>query len=125
MATLLPENVPPPHPFDTIAVDIENRYERIVNVVRERKRTLLTQLSEFREEYDTLLSNRDKTEQELKSTKEYIERIKENDLKTMQQEFLSKIEDKIRKLRISTANFPSNLYVRVENWRINSVHGVS
>ena len=73
MATLLPENVPPPHPFDAIAVDIENRYERIVNVVRERKRTLLTQLSEFREEYDTLLSNRDKSEQELKYTKEYIE----------------------------------------------------
>ena len=105
MATLLPENVPPPHPFDAIAVDIENRYERIVNVVRERKRTLLTQLSEFREEYDTLLSNRDKTEQELKSTKEHIERIKENDLKTMQQEFLSKIEEKIRKLRISTADY--------------------
>ena len=105
MATLLPDNVPPPHPFDAIAVDIENRYERIVNVVRERKRTLLTQLSEFREEYDTLLSNRDKTEQELKSTKEHIERIKENDLKTMQQDFLSKIEEKIRKLRISTADY--------------------
>ena len=105
MATLLPDNVPPPHPFDTIAVDVENRYERIVNVVRERKRTLLTQLSEFREEYDTLLSNRDKTEQELKSIKEHIETIKENDLKTMQQEFLSKIEEKIRKLRISTANY--------------------
>ena len=106
MATLLPDNVPPPpHPFDAIAVDIENRYERIVNVVRERKRTLLTQLSEFREEYDTLLSNRDKTEQELKSTKEHIERIKENDLKTMQQEFLSKIEEKTRKLRISTADY--------------------
>ena len=105
MATLLPENVPPPHPFDAIAVDIENRYERIVNVVRERKRTLLTQLTEFREEYDTLLSNRDKTEQELNYTKEQIEKIKENDLKTMQQEFLSKIEDKIRKLRISTADY--------------------
>ena len=102
---LLPDNVPPPHPFDAIAFDIENRYERIMNVVRERKRTLLTQLSEFREEYDTLLSNRDKTEQELKYTKEPIETIKENDLKTMQQEFLSKIEDKIRKLRISTANY--------------------
>ena len=105
MATLLPDNVPPAHPLNAIAVDIENRYERIVNVVRERKRTLLTQLSEFREEYDTLLSNRDKTEQELKSTKEYIETIKENDLKTMQQEFLSKIEEKIRKLRISTADY--------------------
>ena len=105
MATLLPDNVPPPHPFDSIAVYIENRYERIVKVVRERKRTLLTQLSEFREEYDTLLSNRDKSEQELKSTKEHIERIKENDLKKMQQEFLSKIEEKIRKLRISAANY--------------------
>ena len=105
MATLLPENAPPPHPFDAIAVDIENRYERIVNVVRERKRTLLTQLSEFREEYDTLLSNRDKTEQELKSTKEHIERIKDNDLKKAQQVILDKFEPKLRKLRISTANF--------------------
>ena len=105
MATLLPEKVLPLHPFDAIAVDIENRYERIVNVVRERKRTLLTQLTEFREEYDTLLSNRDKSEQELKSTKEYIERIKENDLKTMQEKFLSEIEENIRKLEISTANY--------------------
>ena len=105
MATLLPGNVPSPHPFDSIAVDIENRYERIVNVVRERKRTLLTQLTEFREEYDTLLSNRDKTEQELKSTKEYIERIKENDLKKMQEKFLSEIEENIRKLKLSTADY--------------------
>ena len=105
MATLLPENVPPPHSFDAIAVDIENRYERIVNVVRERKRTLLTQLSEFRKEYDTLLSNRDKTEQELKSTKEYIERIRENDLRKMQEKFLLEIEKKMRNLVISTANY--------------------
>ena len=105
MATLLPEKVYLPHPFDAIAVDIENRYERIVNVVRERKRTLLTQLSEFREEYDTLLSNRDKTEQELKSTKEHIQRIKENDLKKMQEKFLSEIEENIRTLKMSTANY--------------------
>ena len=104
MATLLPGNVPPPHPFDSIAFDIENRYDRIVNVVRERKRTLLTQLSEFREEYDTLLSNRDKTEQELKSTEEHIERIKENDLKKMQEKLLLEIEDNIQKLKLSTAD---------------------
>ena len=105
MATLLPENVPPPHPFDAIAFDIENRYERIVNVVRERKRTLLTRLAEFRQEYDSLLSNRDKTERELESTKKHIEKIKENDLKTMQQKFLGEIEEKIQKLRISTTNY--------------------
>ena len=105
MATLLPENVPPPHPFDAIAFDIENRYERIVNVVRERKRTLLTRLAEFRQEYDSLLSNRDKTERELESMKKHIEIVKENDLKTMQQEFIGKIEEKIQKLRISTANY--------------------
>ena len=105
MATLLPKNVPPLHLFDAIAVDIENRYERIVNVVRERKRTLLTRLAEFRQEYDALLSNRDKTERELESTKENIENIKENYLKRMQQEFLCKIEEKIQKLRISTANY--------------------
>ena len=105
MATLIYENVPPPHPFDAIAVDIENRYERIVNVVRERKRTLLTQLSEFREEYDTLLFNRDKAKQNLKSTKGNIETIKEIDLKKMQQEFLNKIEEKIRNLHTSAANY--------------------
>ena len=103
MATLLPDKVPPPHPFDTIAFDIENRYERIVNIVRERKRTLLTQLTEFREEYDTLLSNKNKTEQELKNTKEYIEKIKENDLKKMQENFLLEIEANIRKL--TTSNY--------------------
>ena len=94
-----------PHPCDEIAVLIEQRFERILNTVKARKLTLLAELNEYRLEYDTLVINRNRVEQELQNTKRQIEIIKENCLQIMKEEMLSNIQNNINRLQQSTDDF--------------------
>ncbi|KAI6658461.1 hypothetical protein LOD99_15261 [Oopsacas minuta] len=99
------DNIQTPDPFDEVTKKIEDAFDKLVQLVHSRKISLLTKLSDYRIEFDNLVASRIQTEKELHSMKQQIENVTANELKSMQDKFLSEIEEKLHKLTLSTTSF--------------------
>ena len=104
MATRLPDSETP-HPFDTIAQQIEEMTSNVISLALNRKHCLLVELSDHRFHYDNLVANKLQTEKELLYLKQHTENLTANELKEMQDEILSAIENKLSKLTFSVNSF--------------------
>ncbi|KAI6658455.1 52 kDa repressor of the inhibitor of the protein kinase-like [Oopsacas minuta] len=99
------DNIQTPDQFDEVTKQIEDAFDKLVQLIHSRKISLLTKLSDYRIEFDNLVASRIQTEKELHSMKQQIENVTANELKSMQDKFLSEIEEKLHKLTLSTTSF--------------------
>ena len=96
---------PTHHPCDEIYVLIEERFQEILSQVNTRKLTLLAQLSVYRQEYDAQVATKNRIEQELYSTMQQMETVRDNDFVKILSEFVSSNQQHVERLQEYIANF--------------------
>ena len=90
-----------PQPVDPIEVHINHFFDRVVACVNQRRMTILAVANERRLEMAARKPHRAQKEQELIKAKEGVERkIKDNELRDLQERMLAGIEAKLTELRL-------------------------
>ncbi|KAI6658449.1 PEP-CTERM domain protein [Oopsacas minuta] len=97
MASIIDENQNC-HPLDKVAKQIEGAFDKLVQLVLSRKISLLTELNDYRNEYDKFTADMLQTEKNL-------EVMKQKTADTLQTINISEIEEKLHKLTLSTTSF--------------------
>ena len=98
MATQFPE---PAQPINTIEEEINQFFDRIVVCVDYRRRALIAEANEKKEEKREKLKRKEHSEQQLIALKADTERnLKENFLKETQERILKELEDKLAEVRL-------------------------
>ena len=89
------------HPLDEVAKQIEDSFDRLIQYLLGRKLSLLAEIEYHRIEYDNSVANRFKIEKDLTSLKQPIENVRRKELKTIQNDNLATIEEKLNYLNDS------------------------
>ena len=98
MATQFPE---PAQPINTIEEEINQFFDRIVVCVDYRRRALIAEANEKKEEKREKLKRKEQSEQQLLALKaETEQKLKENFLKETQERILKELEDKLAEVRL-------------------------
>ena len=98
MATQFPE---PAQPINSIEEEINQFFDRIVACVNYRRRALIAEANEKKEEKREKLKRNEQSEQQLLALKVDTERnLKENFLKETQERILKELEDKLAEVRL-------------------------
>ena len=103
MATKLPDTKR--DPCQTIGMKIEEETDRLIKLIVDRKLDLFLELAAHEYQYDNLVSSKSATEKELLNLKQRTENITKNELKEIQDQTISEVEEKLRKLTLSVESF--------------------
>ena len=91
---------PAPQPVDPVEVHINHFFDRVVACAQHRRATLLNAAHEKRQEMAARVTERERSEQQLLTTRAEIERhLRENFLRETQERLLEEIEQKLEVLR--------------------------
>ena len=95
------------HPFDITARQIEDVFEKLYQILLDRKTSLLEELKSYRIEFDKFIANRLQTENELEMLKQ------EQD--STQEIRISEIEEKMHKLNLSASSFDVDFQINLHS----------
>ena len=93
------------HPFDTTARQIEDVFEKLFQILLDRKTSLLEELKVYRIEFDKFIANKSQTEKELETLKQDPDSTQE--IQTFE------IEEKLHKLNLSASSFDVDFQINI------------
>ena len=95
---------------DTIETEINRFFDQVVACVDYRRRELLAEANEKREEKRDNLARKERSEQQLLTLKTDTElKLKENILKETQEKIMEEIEEKLAEVRIPSSRDTSDV----------------